>query len=68
MTNTALLIQKIDESGLKKIYIAEKINMTYANFWRMLESGAEFKPSQINILCDLLRIVDPQERKEIFLI
>ena len=68
MTNTALLIQKIEDSGLKKAYIAEKINMTYANFWRMLESGAEFKPSQINTLCDLLRIEDLEERKEIFLI
>ena len=68
MTDTALLIKKIDDSGLKKGYIAEKINMTYANFWRMLESGAEFKPSQINVLCDLLRIEDPEERKQIFLI
>ena len=68
MTNAAMLNEKIDSSGLKKRYIAEKLHMTYANFWRMLEGGAEFKPSQINILCELLQIRDPEERKQIFLI
>lgn len=68
MTNVALLEAKIEGSGLKKTHIAEALGMTYANFWKMLNRGAEFKPSQIKILCDLLRIVDPEEREEIFLI
>lgn len=68
MTDVELLNKKIDESGLKRGFIASKIGLTYAGLWQMLKSGAEFKPSQINILCDLLRIENPDERKQIFLI
>ena len=32
------------------------------------DDRTEFKPSQINVLCELLHIVDPDERKQIFLI
>lgn len=68
MTNTKLLLRKIDDSGLKHNYIAMRIGMTNAGFSRKLQTGTEFKPSQINVLCELLHIVDPAERKEIFLI
>ena len=66
--NAELLHQKIDGSGLKLGYIAAQLGMTPVGFSRKLKLGTEFKPTQINTLCDLLRIVDPNERKEIFLI
>lgn len=68
MTDTDLLRKKISKSGLKLNYIASALGMTYANLWKMLDRGTEFKPSQINILCSLLHITDPDERKQIFLI
>lgn len=68
MTNALLLRKKIAESGLKKSFIADAINMTLTGFEKKLVQQTEFKPSQIIVLCDLLRIEDPEERKEIFLI
>ena len=68
MTNTKLLYQKIEDSGLKHSYIAMRIGMTKQGFSKKLHDRTEFKPSQINVLCELLHIVDPDERREIFLI
>lgn len=66
MTNTELLEQKIAESGLKKIYLAEKIGLSLAGFRNCCINKAEFKASQIQTLCDELRIVDLKEKQAIF--
>lgn len=68
MTNTKLLLQKIDDSGLKQAYIAMRLGMTPQGLSKKIHTGTEFKPSQINVLCELLHIVDPEERRIIFLI
>lgn len=56
MTNTELLEQAIKESGLKKVYLAEKVGLTPAGFYNCVNNKAEFKASQINTLCKLLGI------------
>ena len=63
MTNTELLNEAIQKSGLKKAFLAEKIGLTPAGFYNCLTNKAEFKASQINALCDMLGI-DSLERKE----
>lgn len=66
MTNTELLEKAIKSSGLKKIFLAEKIGLSAAGFCNCLNNRAEFKASQINTLCDLLGIVDLAEKEAIF--
>lgn len=68
MTNTKLLREKIEASGLKLQYIADQLGITRFGLYKKLQDGSEFKPSQIVILCELLRIETAEEREQIFLI
>lgn len=66
MTNTKLLEAKISESGLKKSYLAKKVNLSLVGFRNCCTNKAEFKASQIQILCEELKIYDLNERQTIF--
>ena len=66
MTNTALLENKIAQSGLKKGYLAMKLGLSKAGFRNCCTNKAEFKAGQIQILCELLDITDLAERQAIF--
>lgn len=66
MTNIELLEKKIQQSGLKKGYIAEKLGVSRATFCALLSNKAEFKASQIRVLCDLLDIQDDTMVRAIF--
>lgn len=66
MNNTELLELKIKESGKKKTYLAEKVGLSYAGFRNCIINKAEFKASQIEILCEELNITSLKERQEIF--
>ena len=66
MTNKELLEKAIKDSGLKKVFLAEKIGLSSAGFCNCLNNRAEFKASQINTLCDLLGIVDLADKEAIF--
>ena len=66
MTNTKLLEQLIEESGLKKKYLAEKIGLTPAGFRNCITNKAEFRASHIAILCEELGIVEPEQKEAIF--
>lgn len=68
MTNTKLLREKVDASGLKLQYIADQLGISRFGLYKKLQDGSEFKPSQIVKLCELLRIETTEERKQIFLI
>jgi len=67
MVKTDKLRELIDKSGLKFEYVAEQIGLTRFGLYKKLETGTEFKPSQVVTLCELLKI-DDDLRKEIFLI
>lgn len=66
MTNTELLEKRIAESGKKKVYLAEKCGLTYAGFRNCVTNKAEFKVSQVKILCEELGITSLKERQAIF--
>lgn len=66
MNNTKLLEEKIKQSGKKITYLAEKVGLSYAGFRNCVLNKAEFKSSQIKILCEELNIDDFKEMKSIF--
>lgn len=65
MTNTLLLEERIKQSGYKKSYIANKIGKTAYALSLKVHNKTEFKASEINILCDILKI-NNKDRMEIF--
>lgn len=66
MTDTILLEEKILKSGKKKNFLAQKVGLSLAGFRNCVTNRAEFKASQIAILCDELNINDPEEKEAIF--
>lgn len=66
MTNTTLLQQLIRDSGLKKVFIAERLGMSPANFHNYLIGRYAFKESHMNVLCELLRIENPDLKEALF--
>lgn len=66
MTDTALLEKKIKESGKKKGYLAAKCGLSRAGFRNCELNKAEFTASQIDTLCEELKITSLQEKDVIF--
>lgn len=66
LTNSEKLKQRIEDSGLKQSYIANKLGLSSYGFARKRDNISEFLPSEINALCDLLDIQSVEERFEIF--
>lgn len=66
MTNTELLEKKIEESGKKKKYLAEKCGLSENGFRNCCRNKAEFKTSHIKILCAELGITKLTEKEAIF--
>ena len=56
MTNTTLLGEYIDKSGLKKSFIAKELELSRYGFNLKCNNKAEFKASEIETLCNLLNI------------
>lgn len=66
--NTELLQKKIDDSGLKRSFIAAKLGRSRQALDDKIKGRTEFLPSEIRVLCELLRIENDDERRQIFLI
>lgn len=66
MTNTELLEKKIQESGLKKGYLAQKCGLSRAGFRNCVTNKAEWTASQIDILCEELAITSLRDKDSIF--
>lgn len=66
MTNTALLEDFIQKSGKKKLYLAEKVGLSYAGFRNCCINKAEFTASQIQVLCDELGIKSLKQKQAVF--
>jgi len=56
LTDEKRLREKIEESGLKLRYIAEKVGLTYQGFLNKLTNKSDFRAKEIQILCSLLNI------------
>lgn len=66
MTDTELLNQYIKGSGLKLNFIAEQIGRSRYCFMQKRDNVTEFLPSEIEKLCDLLKINSLEEKNRIF--
>lgn len=66
MTNTKLLNEAIERSGFKRSYIAKALGLSAYGLAKKINNESEFKASEINALCDLLKIKVPEEKEAIF--
>lgn len=66
MVNTHLLNLKIEESGLKKDFIAKKLGITRAGLYKKATNGSEFTSNEVAKICDLLSITKLTEKESIF--
>lgn len=60
MKGMELLRKKIDDSGYKLQFIAEKCGLTYQGFKKKLDGETEFKVSEVMVLKDLLKLTDTE--------
>lgn len=67
MINSELLEKKIQESGLKKKYIAEQLGISLRSLHRKIGNESSFTIRQITILCKVLKITTLTEKDKIFL-
>lgn len=65
MTNTSLLEKYIKESGYKKSYIIKALGISRYGFALKCNNKAEFRASEIETLCNLLKI-GTKDRMAIF--
>lgn len=65
MTNTVMLEDAIIESGYKKSYIAAQLGLSSYALALKIKNVSEFKASEIDTLCRILKI-DVDLRMKIF--
>ena len=66
MTNTSLLLDRIERSGLKMGFIAKQLNISRSTLHRKINNVTYFNQYEIEKLCVLLRITSAKEREAIF--
>ena len=66
MTNTNLLEEIINKSGLKRAKIAEVLEITTQTLKAKITNRSEFTSTQIDKLCDLLKIDTAELRNKVF--
>lgn len=66
MTDTERLLKAIEQSGLRKGFIASKLGLTTYGFQKKVENKSQFKAEEIKILCELLNITSLKEKERIF--
>ena len=65
--NVNLLREIVKASGMKIGPLANAVGLTREGFYKKLDRGTEWKPSQILVLCEYLRLSE-DDRRQIFLI
>ena len=65
MTNATLLKAKIDASGYKMEYVADRIGLTYQGFLNKIRNKIDFAAPEIKGLRELLHI-QTEEMEQIF--
>lgn len=66
MTNTEKLELRIQQSGLKKSYIAKILGIDQKTLKNKITGRTEFKESEMDAMWKLLGITDPAEKIAIF--
>lgn len=58
MADVVRLNELVEQSGLKKTFIAGKIGISYQGYCKKMSGKSEFLASEIAVLKDLLRLSD----------
>ncbi len=66
MTDSTLLNDRINGSGLKVAYIAEKMSISRQSLSNKINGKTQFKTEEIKMLSKLLNIDNPEDLYEIF--
>jgi hypothetical protein len=66
VTNTALLESLINDSGLKRAFIAEKLGITRQALYKKITGLVQFTGPEIKTLCDLLNLKTWPKIKPVF--
>jgi hypothetical protein len=66
MTNTVLLKEKIDKSGLKIGFIADFVGISRQLLWKKVNNLTPFNQYEIDKMCEVLRITSLKEKEAIF--
>lgn len=66
MTDTIRLKNLIKNSGLKYLYVAKVLGITYQGLKNKIENKSDFTSREIDKLCTILNILDLDEKEKIF--
>ena len=66
MTNTKLLEEKINSSGYRKDYIADRIGITRQSLTKKINNETAFTVEEAQQWCDVLKITRAKEKEAIF--
>ena len=66
MTNTALLKDLINKSGLKIGFIADYLGISRQLLWRKINNLSPFNQYEIDKLCEILKITNLKVKEAIF--
>lgn len=66
MTNTALLKEKIEASGLRTDYIYESLDISRTSLHNKMSGKTQFTLDEVQKLCDILGITSLREKENIF--
>lgn len=66
MTNTTRLKEVVKESGLKKVFIADKLGISYQSYQKKESGKTEFLATEVSIMKTLLHL-SSKDVTEIFL-
>lgn len=66
MTNTEMLKDVIDKSGLKVSFIAEYVGISRQSLWNKINNLSPFNQYEIDKMCDILKITSLKQKEAIF--
>lgn len=66
MTNSELLKQKIQVSGLRPKIFYERLGISRSAWYKKLNGESPFKVEEITIVCEILNIKSLREKEQIF--
>ena len=66
MVDTALLEEKIEQSGLKVSFIVDALGISSQAFYKKKDNKTPFRKSEIYVICDLLKITYTADKMKIF--
>ncbi len=66
MTNIELLNKVIEEKGVTKTHIANKMGISRNSLYKKLQGESLFNQYEIKVICEVLNITSTREKDAIF--